>query len=84
VGFGTELLFIIALGLVVLGPKRLHTTLTHVARAKAQLEKTSSTFKSRLEMELGAAVRDDRAYRSREPLEEQGLFPDSRNRNGEI
>jgi Sec-independent protein translocase protein TatA len=84
VGFGTELLFIIALGLLVLGPKRLHTTLRHVARAKAQFEKASSSFKSRLEMELGAAVRDDKAYGSREPLEEQGLSADSRNRNGEL
>jgi len=35
VGFGTELLFIVALGLVVLGPKRLHIVLGHVARVKA-------------------------------------------------
>jgi hypothetical protein len=38
VGFGTEILFMLMLGLVVLGPKRLHTMLGHVARAKAELE----------------------------------------------
>ena len=30
--FGTELLFIVALRLAVLGPKRLHILLAHVAR----------------------------------------------------
>jgi Sec-independent protein translocase protein TatA len=83
VGFGTELLFIIALGLLVLGPKRLHTTLRHVARAKAQFEKASNGFKSQLEMELGAAVRDDKAYRLRQPVEEQRLAADHPNRNVE-
>jgi hypothetical protein len=38
VGFGTEILFMLLLGLLVLGPKRLHAMLGHVARAKAQLE----------------------------------------------
>ena len=37
-GFGTEILFMLLLGLLVLGPKRLHTMLGHVARAKAELE----------------------------------------------
>lgn len=51
-GFGTELLFIVALGLVVLGPKRLHIVLGHVARAKAEFEKTSRGIKSQLAAEL--------------------------------
>jgi hypothetical protein len=38
VGFGTEILFVLLLGLLVLGPKRLHAMLTHVARAKAGFE----------------------------------------------
>jgi uncharacterized repeat protein (TIGR03803 family) len=38
VGFGTEILFMLLLGLLVLGPKRLHAMLGHVARAKAELE----------------------------------------------
>jgi Sec-independent protein translocase protein TatA len=42
VGFGTEILFMLMLGLVVLGPKRLHTMLGHVARAKAELENAPS------------------------------------------
>jgi len=41
VGFGTEILFMIVLGVLLLGPKRLHTVLGHVARAKAQIEKAS-------------------------------------------
>jgi len=54
VGFGTELLFLVALGLVVLGPKRLHAVLGHVARAKAEFEEASRGFKSQLAAELDA------------------------------
>jgi len=41
--------FIVALGLVVLGPKRLHILLAHVARAKAEFDKASRgiSFSSR-------------------------------------
>jgi Sec-independent protein translocase protein TatA len=38
VGFGTEILFMLMLGLLILGPKRLHTMLGRVAQAKAELE----------------------------------------------
>jgi hypothetical protein len=38
VGFGTEILFMLMLELLVLGPKRLHAVLGHVARAKGELE----------------------------------------------
>jgi Sec-independent protein translocase protein TatA len=55
VGFGTEILFMVMLGLVVLGPKQLHAILRHVAKAKAQFEKASRGFKSQLEAELDAA-----------------------------
>jgi Sec-independent protein translocase protein TatA len=41
VGFSTELLFLVMLGLVVMSPKRLNTVLEHVARAKAQFEEVS-------------------------------------------
>jgi Sec-independent protein translocase protein TatA len=58
VGFGTEILFILALGGLLLGPKRLHTVLGHVARAKAQFEKTTRSLKSQLEEELEARNRD--------------------------
>jgi Sec-independent protein translocase protein TatA len=43
------------LGLVVLGPKRLHAMLGHVARAKAELEKATRGLKSQLGAELDAA-----------------------------
>ena len=43
-GFGAEILFMLALGLLLLGPKRLPTILGHVARAKAQLEKASRRY----------------------------------------
>ena len=53
-GLGTEILFILMLGLLVLGPKQLHTLLGHVARAKAQFEEASRGFKSQLAGELDA------------------------------
>ena len=54
-GLGTEILFILILGLLVLGPKQLHTLLGHVARAKARFEEASRGFKSQLAAELDAA-----------------------------
>jgi len=42
------------LGLLLLGPKQLHTLLGHVARAKAQFEQASRGFKSQLAAELDA------------------------------
>jgi len=50
-GFGTEVLLMIILGLVVLGPKRLHTVLQHVARIRADFEKASRSIKSQLAAE---------------------------------
>ena len=46
------------LGLVVLGPKRLHAMLGHVARAKAELENATRGIKSQLATELDSAPRD--------------------------
>jgi Sec-independent protein translocase protein TatA len=54
VGFGAEILFILLLGLLVLGPKRLHIVLTDVARAKARFDEASRGFKSQLTAELEA------------------------------
>jgi Sec-independent protein translocase protein TatA len=51
-GFGAEILFIVLLGLLVLGPKRLHIVLANVARAKARFEEASRGFKSQLTAEL--------------------------------
>jgi Sec-independent protein translocase protein TatA len=70
VGFGTEILFMLMLGLLVLGPKRLHTMLGHVARAKAQFEEASRGFKSQLGAELDA-VQDRKVDSSRESVVDQ-------------
>ena len=52
-GFG--ILFVLMLGLLLLGPKQLHTLLGHVARAKAQFAQASRGFKAQLAEELDAA-----------------------------
>jgi Sec-independent protein translocase protein TatA len=71
VGFGTEILFMLLLGLVVLGPKRLHTMLGHVARAKAELENATRGIKSQLGAELEAPPRKNLADGSHEPAGDQ-------------
>ena len=53
-GLSTEILFILVLGLLVLGPKQLHSLLRHLARARAQFKEASRGFKSRLVAELDA------------------------------
>lgn len=53
-GFGSEILFILMLGLLILGPKQLHTMLAHVVRVKAKLEDASRGFKSQLAAEVDA------------------------------
>jgi Sec-independent protein translocase protein TatA len=65
-GFGTEILFMIALGGLLLGPKRLHTVLGNVARAKAQFEEASRNLKSQLEAELEARHGDNKTDSSQE------------------
>lgn len=67
-GFGTEILFLLMLGLLVLGPKRLHTMLTHVARVKAEFEDASRGFKSQLAAELDTAPRNCKTDCSHESL----------------
>ena len=54
-GFGMEILFVLIFGLLLLGPKRLHTMLAHVARAKAELENATRGLRSQLAAELEAA-----------------------------
>lgn len=51
-GFGTEILVFMALGVLVLGPRRLHTVIGHVARAKARFEEITGSFKFQLVEEL--------------------------------
>ena len=70
-GFGTEILFLVLLGLMLLGPKRLHAALGHVARAKAEFESATHGLKSQLAAELNAAPRNDKADGSPELVGEQ-------------
>ena len=51
-GFGSEILFISALGFLLLGPKRLPAILAHIARAKAHLKDTTHAFTSQLDAAL--------------------------------
>ena len=53
-GLGTEILVILVLGFLVLGPKQMQSLLGHVARAKAHFEEASRGLKSQLTAELGA------------------------------
>ncbi len=82
-GFGTEILFILMLGVLVLGPKQLHTLLGHVPRAKAQLDEASRGFKSQLAAELDAAHREGKTDTSHELLENSESSSDPRYRNSQ-
>jgi Sec-independent protein translocase protein TatA len=48
VGLGTELLLVLLLGFLILGPKQLHPLLGRVAHAKAEFDKAARSFKSHL------------------------------------
>ena len=52
---GTELLLGIALGFMILGPKRMHSMLGPLGKAKAELEKASRSLKRQLSTELEGA-----------------------------
>jgi Sec-independent protein translocase protein TatA len=71
VGLGTEVLFILALGLLIMGPRRLHTLIGHVARAKAQFEEASHGLKSQFEAELDAVHQNGEADASHELVGDQ-------------
>ena len=51
-GLGTEILFLMVLGLVFLGPKQMHALLRRVAKAKAQFDHAASTLKATMAAEL--------------------------------
>jgi len=55
-GFGVEMIFLLMLGFLVLGPKQLRALLGHVARAKAQFEVASRGLTSQLSSELDAGA----------------------------
>ena len=52
--FGTELLLLLLLGFLILGPRQMHTMLGRVARAKTEFDKAIRAFKSELTTELEA------------------------------
>jgi Sec-independent protein translocase protein TatA len=52
VGFGTDILFILALGFLFLGPKQLPAILRQIARAKAQFESASQNLKLQLDAQV--------------------------------
>jgi Sec-independent protein translocase protein TatA len=59
-GLGTELPLLLALGFIVLGPKRMQTILGHVARSKEELHKASHGTKSQRGEEIKASLQDGR------------------------
>jgi Sec-independent protein translocase protein TatA len=60
------ILIILMLGLLVLGPRQLHTLLGHAARAKAQFEEASRGLKAQLAAELDAAHQEGKTDASHE------------------
>lgn len=46
--FGSEILLLLVLGLLMLGPKRLPAIMRNVARAKVQFESATRNFESQL------------------------------------
>jgi Sec-independent protein translocase protein TatA len=60
------ILIILMFGVLVLGPRQLHTLLGHVARAKAQFEEASRGLKAQLAAELDAAHQDGKTDASHE------------------
>jgi Sec-independent protein translocase protein TatA len=54
-GLGAEILFVLFLGLLVLGPKQMHTILGRVAQAKTEFENAARGLRSQLSAELDAA-----------------------------
>jgi Sec-independent protein translocase protein TatA len=65
VGLGTDILFILMLGLLILGPKQLYALFGHVARAKAQFEEASRGLKSQHGAELDAVHQEGETDASR-------------------
>jgi Sec-independent protein translocase protein TatA len=51
VGLGTELLLVLLLGFLILGPRQMHALLGRVAHVKAEFDKATRSFKSHLTAE---------------------------------
>jgi Sec-independent protein translocase protein TatA len=67
-GFGTELMFVVALGSLLLGPKQLHALLKKFARAKAQFDQASRALRSQLDAELDAVAKAAKSEKTSETL----------------
>jgi len=62
-GLGTGLPLFVALGFLVLGPKRMHAMLGHLAKARAELDKASRGLKSEITAEIsGEPPGEDRSH----------------------
>ena len=70
-GLGAEILFVLMLGLLVLGPKQLHTLLRRVVRAKARFEEASRSFKSQLASEFDTTHHEGKTETSHELVGDQ-------------
>jgi Sec-independent protein translocase protein TatA len=71
VGFGTEILIVLLLGFLILGPKQMHAMLGHLARAKAELENATRGLKSQLGAQLDAAHHEGKTETSHELVADQ-------------
>lgn len=69
---GAELLIGVVLGFVILGPRRMHSMLGELGKAKAQFDKARRELKSQLSAELERAPGDvhQRQWRLDVPVEE--------------
>ena len=50
-GLGTELLLVLLLGFLILGPKQMHALLGRVAHVKIEFDKATRAFRSHLTAE---------------------------------
>ncbi len=66
------------LALLVLGPKRLHTTLAQIARAKAQFENATHNFKSQIAAEFDQPPRKGKTDRPHELARDLTISSESR------
>ena len=62
--FGADVIFAAGLGFVLLGPKRMHTLLGHVARVKAHVDTVRRDLATQLDSAVDASASDPRAHQS--------------------
>jgi len=71
VGFGSEILFVLFLALLMFGPKQMKSVLRYITGAKAKFEEASRAFKSQLTAELETAHHEGKADVSQEINEDR-------------